>query len=47
MTRSRQPSAFEVYADEYDLITNAAARETHHAREVQAMIDRFHPARAA
>jgi SAM-dependent methyltransferase len=45
MTRSRQPSAFEVYADEYDLITNAAARETHHAREVQAMIDRFHPAR--
>lgn len=36
-------SVFEVYADEYDLITNAAQRESYHRREVAAMIDRFAP----
>ena len=36
-------SVFEIYPHEYDLITNAAARETYHTREVQALIDRFQP----
>jgi len=38
-----QKSVFEVYAHEYDLITNAAQRETYHAREVAALIERFNP----
>ncbi len=38
------PSVFEVYAHEYDLITNAAPRAPHHAAEVAAMIARFAPA---
>ena len=41
----RQPSVFEVYAHEYDLITNAAQREKNHAKEVAAIIDRFKPTR--
>lgn len=36
-------SVFEKYAHEYDLMTNAAAREKPHALEIQALIDRFHP----
>jgi len=36
-------SVFDIYAHEYDLITNAKAREAYHAKEVQAMIDRFKP----
>ncbi len=43
--RNKQPSVFEVYAHEYDLITNAAAREKNHRKEVRAMIKRFHPSR--
>jgi len=39
----KQKSVFEVYAHEYDLITNAAQREAYHAKEVQAIIDRFKP----
>ena len=37
------PSVFDVYAHEYDLITNAAQREEYHRREVAAMVDRFKP----
>lgn len=40
---AKQISVFEKYAHEYDLMTNAAAREKPHAVEVQALIDRFHP----
>ncbi|MCP4685180.1 MAG: class I SAM-dependent methyltransferase [bacterium] len=36
-------SVFDVYAHEYDLITNAKAREAYHAKEVGALIDRFDP----
>jgi len=36
-------SVFDLYAHEYDLITNASAREAYHAKEVQALIDRFQP----
>lgn len=37
--------AFEKYAHEYDLITNAAKRETYHAKEIAAMVERFEPER--
>lgn len=40
-----QPSVFEVYAHEYDLITNAAQRESYHAKEVAAIVERFKPSR--
>ena len=40
----KQPSVFEKYAHEYDLLTNAAQREKNHAREVEKLINRFHPA---
>lgn len=36
-------SVFEVYAHEYDLITSAAQREPNHRKEVQALVERFHP----
>jgi len=36
-------SVFDIYAHEYDLITNAKAREGYHAKEVAALIDRFKP----
>lgn len=36
-------SVFELYAHEYDLITDAAAREASHRREIRALIDRFSP----
>jgi len=39
-------SIFEVYAHEYDFITNAAQRESYHAKEVAALIERFKPTRA-
>ncbi len=38
-----QLSAFEKYAHEYDLITNAAQREKYHQKEVDALIARFRP----
>ncbi len=36
-------SVFEIYAREYDLMTNAVAREKYHQKEVQALVDRFRP----
>lgn len=36
-------SVFEKYAHEYDILTNAKAREKHHREEVRALIDRFRP----
>ncbi|MBU8933703.1 MAG: class I SAM-dependent methyltransferase [candidate division Zixibacteria bacterium] len=39
----KQKSVFEVYAHEYDLITNAAQREAYHTREVKSIIERFKP----
>ncbi len=39
----KQKSVFEVYAHEYDLITNAKQREPNHAKEVAALINKFHP----
>ena len=36
-------TVFEKYAHEYDLITDAAAREEYHSREIQALADRFQP----
>ncbi len=34
---------FEIYAHEYDLITNAAARTKYHQKEIQALIEKFQP----
>lgn len=39
----KQKSVFEVYAHEYDLITNAQQREPNHAKEVATLINKFHP----
>lgn len=39
----KSPSVFEVYAHEYDLVTNAAQREPRHAEEVAAITKRFKP----
>ena len=39
----KQKSVFEVYAHEYDLITNAKQREPNHTKEVTALINKFHP----
>lgn len=39
----KQKSVFEVYAHEYDLITNAQQREPNHAKEVAALVNKFHP----
>lgn len=39
----KQVSVFEKYAHEYNILTNARAREKHHREEVRALIDRFHP----
>ncbi len=43
MARKKPISVFEKYAHEYDLITNAAQRESYHAKEVEALISRFKP----
>ncbi len=43
MAVKRQLSAFEKYAHEYDLITNATQREKYHQKEVDALIARFRP----
>ncbi|MCX6835044.1 MAG: class I SAM-dependent methyltransferase, partial [candidate division Zixibacteria bacterium] len=40
----RAVSVFDKYAHEYDILTNAKAREKHHQEEVRALIDRFCPA---
>ncbi len=36
-------SVFDVYAHEYDLITNAAAREVYHSKEVAAIVEKLDP----
>jgi len=36
-------SVFEKYAREYDILTNARAREKYHRREVAALMEQFHP----
>ncbi|MBU0982573.1 MAG: class I SAM-dependent methyltransferase [candidate division Zixibacteria bacterium] len=36
-------SVFDVYAHEYDLITNAAAREAYHSKEVAAIVEKLAP----
>jgi ubiquinone/menaquinone biosynthesis C-methylase UbiE len=38
-------SVFDIYAHEYDWLTNAAQREVNHRREVAALVERFHPTR--
>ena len=38
-------SIFATYPDEYDAMTSAVTREPKHAREVESLIERFHPAR--
>lgn len=43
MTKKANRSVFEIYADEYDIITNAAERENYHRDEVKAIIERFNP----
>lgn len=40
---NKQKSVFEVYAHEYDLITNAKQRESNHSKEVFSLINKFHP----
>jgi SAM-dependent methyltransferase len=39
----KKVSAFEKYAHEYDLVTNAKQRAVYHEKEIDALIDRFHP----
>jgi ubiquinone/menaquinone biosynthesis C-methylase UbiE len=41
----KNPTVFDKYPHEYDLLTNAIQREKNHALEVKAMIDRFEPQR--
>ena len=43
MPTKKQPSVFEKYAHEYDLITNATHRESYHQKEIDALIARFDP----
>lgn len=43
MARKKDKSFFEIYAHEYDLLTDAQAREVSHNREVLAMIKKFEP----
>jgi len=43
MSRTGQRSFFESYPDEYDALTDAAAREKPHEREVTALIEKFRP----
>ncbi len=45
MAQKKQPSAFERYAHEYDLMTDAAAREPNHLKEIDTLISRFKPRR--
>lgn len=41
--KRKEPSVFEKYAHEYDLITNAAERAKPHGREVDVLIEQYHP----
>jgi len=39
----KRKSFFDVYAHEYDFMTDAASREKNHIKEVKAIIGKFHP----
>ena len=39
----KQVSVFDKYAHEYDILTNAEAREKPHSEEVRGLVERFHP----
>ena len=43
MNLKKQRSVFDVYAHEYDLMTDAQARVNHHSKEVKALSDIFKP----
>ncbi len=43
MSLKRQKSFFEIYAHEYDYLTNAANRKVSHKKEVDALIDIYKP----
>lgn len=43
MTRIAKRSVFDIYAHEYDWITNAAERASNHRKEIAAIIERFRP----
>lgn len=43
MKLDKSPSFFEMYASEYDAMTDAASREPKHLIEVRTLIDRFSP----
>lgn len=43
MPKQTAPSFFDLYANEYDLMTDAAAREPKHRVEIEKLIDAFHP----
>ena len=43
MSLKKQRSFFDIYAHEYDLMTDAQARVNHHSKEVKALADRFKP----
>lgn len=45
MASHNKKSVFDVYPDEYDLITNAAAREKPHTKEIKALVKKFGPLR--
>jgi ubiquinone/menaquinone biosynthesis C-methylase UbiE len=40
----KQPSFFDKYANEYDLMTDAALREKNHVKEVRTILQKFQPA---
>jgi len=42
-SRAKNRSFFETYPDEYDALTDAAAREKPHGREIAAIIEKFRP----
>lgn len=43
MPTKKSPSVFEIYAREYDWITDAVSREKYHRKEVAALISKFRP----
>lgn len=43
MSTNKAPSVFEIYAREYDWITDALSREKYHRKEVAALIEKFRP----
>jgi ubiquinone/menaquinone biosynthesis C-methylase UbiE len=43
MIRSAKSSVFDIYAHEYDWLTNATQREPNHQKEIAALIERFRP----